>query len=206
MYANCDENDEISGETLRDIVGFVFQALGLSLKESADTEGNATPEDAFLKYCATLNRQLGGYDPYERCKEISTTAEKSVSSEIRDLIPSEQYTAKFDNLITSAVKSAKKVNALQHIVHAGHLIFRWDTKEESSSCFTVVKIFRSGANLEIIPTYMSITSRKDVAGLLVFRSTKEVTTINFKQRKYYLTKFDIEAIIPKLKKMAHSRW
>ena len=155
-------------------------------------------EDTYRKYCVTLGGKLGGYDPYERFKEISTTSHQQFYTAIKDIIPQEKNTAEYDKIVSTAAGLLEEVGRLPEWEHAEHSTFRWDNKEKSSSFFTV-QISRSGENLEIIPTYLSISSRKHVASVFTRRSEKNRTTINYKQRKYYLTKFDIQAITEKIK-------
>lgn len=200
MYANCGPDDLIGQEKLSSIVDWVFKSLNISGSESAD---NA---DAYQKYCEKLGTQLSSTEPYERSKDVSTTSWLKVYSAIKQLIPAGQNTAKFEKMILEAAKIAESVDSIKQVEHLGHVIFRWDEKEESNSFFTVVKIFRSAEYLEIVPTFLSVTSRKDVAGLLVFRSARQSTSIKIKQRRFYITKMEIEAIIRILKKNTKKRW
>ena len=203
IYDNCKPDDELWGEKISSIVGYVFNAFEIS-QESSD------PTKAFQIYCDAFSKKIKSSDLYHKEKFIKTTEVTAVARELMNLLPEEgskaQDSTQFTKMIEGIKDSAKRVDSLGQIENPLHLILRAEGRSEKSNFFTTLKIFRTADSLELIPCYISISSRKEVAGFLVFRHQEESTSICYKQRKFYITKYDMQHIIERIKRDAEKRW
>jgi hypothetical protein len=68
----------------------------------------------------------------------------------------------------------------------------------------ILKVYKSGDNLELIPTYLMVGWEKKIYNWLFFsyESSESRTYMVFKQHKYYISKFDVPAIIEQVKAMS----
>jgi hypothetical protein len=197
IYDNCDPDMKIEGEKLRSIIGYAINAMGVSVS------GNDA-EDLYDNYCAGFNKKLNASEPYHISVEMKELKREIIVNDMKELLP--QRVEKFDKLIEKTADRA--VAVLDFSTNKpGLVICRKSKQEFVASEFSVLKIFKSGENLEIIPCYMSVRGKKAGKKVLFLASWEETEAImTYKQTKFILTKFDITAIIKKLSKDAEERW
>jgi len=193
VYVDCAPTDLMLGSELRSVVNYVFHHLDINAHSNDSAEN-------YRFWCTALERKLGGGDPYDRVKTISTTSTSKVLQELKNLLPNKNLNISQDNGIVEVVTdSSNTVDDLKQLEHPGHLNLREDKKADVTD-LSVIKVFRNGEDLAFVPCYLSIRSKKKVVGSR-FRQTKaEETVIRYNQRKYVLSTFDIGKIVEKIKK------
>lgn len=119
---------------------------------------------------------------------------QAIASLILDLLPSISKTKKSLELVNKiAAEVAKKIDQPT-------VLFKYASKEFVLAQFSIMKIFQSGQNLEIIPCYLKVNGKRKEMGIeLIFDFTQCEMSVTYEQRKYVLNVFQIQAIIKKCK-------
>jgi hypothetical protein len=63
----------------------------------------------------------------------------------------------------------------------------------------MVKLLRSGSQLEIIPIYMSVQGRKEEPRFLFFNESYSRSILELKSKKFILKEYDIKKIIDNIR-------
>jgi hypothetical protein len=194
VYENCNPSDKfgvgIDKEKLSSIVGYASKVMGIN--QLAD----AKAEECFTRYCKALEEKLGPGEPYIASIEMKESKKDSIIKQMKDLLP--YKVKKFDELIEfaaeKAVASLKGGSGSQKSV-----LLRFKEESIEMSAFVVLKVFRSGENLELTPCYMSVKGGKTEARVLLFQVAESESSMTYKQQKFILSKYEIQAIINGLK-------
>jgi len=179
---------------LKSIVGYAVSKMNITFKLSDN------PKKSFEDYSAALQKKLGGGDPYQVVRELSETKTEVVLDELykamhmpKDLIPE-----KLKEIIVMAAQKA--TGSLDTGVHGLSSLF-YSKKEQffSQAEFAVLKIFRNGDFLEIIPCYMYVKGEKTEERVVFINKSWGHATIEYRQMRFMLTKYDLSAIIRAIK-------
>lgn len=197
FYENCNSKDVVDGITLETIVGIAMQRIGLDNDGSENFSKLKDSEKAqaiFEEYCSKISKKLGNGEPYYRYMKMSNRSIQAIASLILDLLPSISKTKKSLELVNKiAAEVAKKIDQPT-------VLFKYASKEFVLAQFSIMKIFQSGQNLEIIPCCLKVHGKRKEMGIeLIFDFTQCEMSVTYEQRKYVLNVFQIQAIIKKCK-------
>jgi hypothetical protein len=151
IYENCKPDDYFSvctdKETLSSIVGYASKVMGINQLADADAE------KCFTRYCEALEKKLGPGEPYIASVDMRESKKDTIIKQMKDLLP--YKVKKFDEIIEyaaeKAVASLKGGSGSQKGV-----LIRYKEEFIEMSAFVVLKVFKSGENLELTPCYMSV--------------------------------------------------
>jgi hypothetical protein len=196
FFVRCKADDEIDGVKLESIIGYAIKQI--------DNVGKGTNEkDSYNKYCDALKKKLGSPEPYYRSLSIRDCSKEKIVANMWDLMPHKiaEFKSQIEKVADYAVGSVD-----MSVQNLGHLIYRENEKTYAMFGFSVLKIFRSGDNLEIIPSYMHVKGRMKESRFLIFSDSESEASIEYMHEKYILTEFDIKEIIEIEKQKSGSRW
>jgi hypothetical protein len=170
--------------------------MGITTDSGSDSIGN--PLQSYYKYVKLCHEMLGGSEPIHRHLKLKSSNKQVIIQEMLDLLPS-SAPPKLKALIEKAAEfSVGHVDSSSSKLKK--VFYHKDTKSFERSEFVVMKIFKSGVELQIIPTYMSVKgSKEEEAILTVFRSTRSESELQLKSEKFILTKYDIKEIISEIR-------
>jgi len=184
IYVNCDSNLEIAGIKLSSLINFVFN--NINVKEE---KGNG--EEFYSRYCNALEQKLGAYEPYSASLHLKEKDQWKVVKDIKQILP--HNALRFDWLIEKAAQNAVAILANGSMA-IDKLFDRQTQNNLIASEFVVMKVFHTGDNLEIIPCYMGVKSKKNAGKNWMINWSELETHVEYRQQKYFLSKFDIQEI------------
>lgn len=196
FFVGCKADDEIDGVKLESIIGYATKQI--------DNVGKGINEkDSYDKYCAALENKLGSPEPYHRSLSMRDCSKQRIVDSMWDLMPHkvEEFKSKIEKVADYATGYVD-----MSVENMGHLIYRENEKSYAMVGFSVLKIFRSGDNLEIIPTYMHVKGRMKESRFLIFSDSESEASIEYMHEKYILSQFDIKEIIENEKRKSKGRW
>lgn len=118
-----------------------------------------------------------------------------VESELTALLPN--VTTEFRNIIKKAAAQVTEKMQLENP------FFQIDKKEIALSQFSVLKIFRSGENIEIIPCHLRVDASVDQGHLLlIFNWSDAQISASYKEKKFTINSTQIKEIIRKCREEA----
>jgi hypothetical protein len=150
----------------------------------------------YIKFCDALEKKLGSYEPYLRNARLMDRSKEKIIESISDLLPRKDYA--FEKIIKQAADSAHQTFELP-IKNVDEIIMRSHSQEYIFSEFMVLKVFRSGDNLEITPCHMQIKSERSQGKFLNLNWAESVINMEYEERKFILTKFMMIEIIKKIR-------
>jgi hypothetical protein len=208
VYVDCTEKDEIDSEKLSSIVDYAMSKI-LENKSngivSTKSDWSVWPFKRekpdvdtlrYIKFCDALEKKLGRYEPYHRSARLMDRSKERIIEGISDLLPRKD--GAFEKVIKHAADSAHQTFELP-IKKLNEIIMRSHSQEFIFSEFIILKVFRSGDNLEITPCHMQIKSERSQGKFLNLDWAESVVNMEYEERKFILTKFMIKEIIKKLR-------
>lgn len=193
IYVDCNSNDELFGEKLASIVDYARSVMGI---DSVNCN-RLTKEQSYAKYCEGLSTKIDVYEPYCRSVEMrdfktSLHYSKELVDKIRSLLP--RKTPEFNQIIDEAA------NNLCEKIETNNLLIDARQKELTLAEFVVLKIFRSGENLEMVPCFLKVYSKREECSMFfkTFNWSDCKASMDYEERTYVLHKFMIKEIITKL--------
>jgi hypothetical protein len=158
------------------------------------------PKKSFETYSAALQKKLGGGDPYQVSRELHESNTEVVINLMYDVLPIERklIPQRLKDIIEMAAQ--KSTGYLDVGIHGFNSIFHTKNEKSYSECeFAVMKIFRNADNLEITPFYIHVHGEEIEERTLWIKKIWRKATIDYKQIKFMLTKYDLKAIIKAVK-------
>ncbi len=192
-YVDCKPTDELFGEKLSSIVGYAMSVMGI---DSANVN-SSFPEENFSKYCSGLQSKIKTYEPYNRSVQISDFKTsirhtKELADKIRSLLP--RKTPEFNQIIEQTAEN------VSNVAETDSIVFSASENHLTLAEFVVLKVFRAGDNLELIPCLLRVYSKREQCSMF-FKTLnwKEcIVNMDYEERTYVLHKFMIQQIISKL--------
>lgn len=190
---NCNENDQIDGEKIGTIVNYVIDVLKSST-EKKDYRDPDSGKEIYQKYTRALFEMFGSPDEYVKTLEIKEIKKEVIINEMTNLRPHE--TQKFEQTIEKVANRAIQVwqaneaseTETENLQHKDEIDF-------NLSETIVLKIYKSGDKLEIILCYIKIGVEKTESRYLFFASkSNKKSYIEYKERKFFLSEYDIKEI------------
>lgn len=199
-YVNCKPTDKFdNGDvTLDSVVGFATKKIGLTAVTDSD------PGKAYVQYVNMLSKKLGGSEPYVRSMKVNNVDDADVlRQEMTKVLP--VVTDKFEQAIDTAVAHATGY-VETGVDNFNAVFYRKNSKEWEGGEFVVLKVFKSGQNLEIIPSYLHVKGHKTEERIVFGNRAWSDAEITYKEQKFLLSFFDIKTIVKKLEEEAGSKW
>ena len=173
QYVGCDAGALIHGVQINTVIEYFLRKIGLKQLNGTD------PEDSYKKYCEALRKNLHGSEPYGRTIKIGMIQKDNIINQMRGLLP-DNRPIQFEPLIAEV-----STNVVAHYQHRKHKPLLRESKVTS---FVVLKVSKYGENLEITPCYMVVSQK--------WSNRESLYSMEYKQEKFILSKFDIENICP----------
>jgi hypothetical protein len=169
--------------------------MGITTDDGSDSTENAL--QSYYKYVRLCHEMLGGSEPTHRHLKLRSSSKQVIVQEMLNLLPT-FAPPKLKGLIEKAADySVGHVDT--GVNDFGKLFYHKNGKSFEQSEFVVMKIFKSGVELQIIPTYMSVKGRKDSERILFIQNTSSESELQLKSEKFILTKYDIKEIISEIR-------
>jgi hypothetical protein len=178
VYVNCNEDTILHGERLSSIVGYAIKAIGI-------INSSMYNKEHYDNCCEALEKKLGSHEPRGKSIELVDCDNNTFVKQISKFLS--QCMGQFDRLIENAIEMFMSGNTFM------------------CSEFRMLKIFKSGEMLEFIPGYMEIRVNRKKQNFFASGKENEVS-LNYQEKKFILSKFDIFKIIDKAPAEAEEKW
>jgi len=186
-YENCRSDDEIYGKKVGRIVGYALEVMGI-------TGSTVNAKQSYAKYVKALQEMLGGSEPTHKSLKLAPKAD--VVKEILQFLPN-QVPINFLEKITNQVNSDSR-RVYTDIDKPEHIFRRDNERNFDPIEYVGIKVFKYENQLEIIPTYILVAERKKESRILFVNWSETEIFIEFKQQKFFLTRYEIQEIIKEL--------
>jgi hypothetical protein len=197
FYEECKADDILFGELLCDIVGYAMKFCNLSASNATPNSNNL---NSYVEDSNKLQKVLGGADPRYVYREYSNfhSVDQLYNMILRDIPMETKYVPQsFKNTIHDAANGA--FGYLHTTAEdIGTLFSREAYKEFPATDYAIIKIFKQGNSLYIIPSYIYVRGSKKEKRTLWMNEVWRNAKLDYRQTKFMLTKFDIQAIVKKI--------
>jgi hypothetical protein len=186
-YENCRPDDEIYGKKVGRIVGYALEVMGI-------TGSTINAKQSYVKYVRALQEMLGGSEPTHKSLKLAPKAD--VVKEILQFLPNQVP----KNLLKKIAnqEDSDSQNVYTGIDRPKHILRRDNERNFDPIEYVGIKVFKYENQLEIIPTYISVAERKKESRILFVNWSETEIFIEFKQQKFFLTRYEIQEITKEL--------
>lgn len=199
-------NMEVEGMQIKSIIGFVFNRVGINSKGSDEKE-------SYEKYCAAFREMLGSSEPLQVSSSLEESNKNISISRMLSLLP-----ILVENLTPNTGEKVKKTPNTEVAIRKSWLdVLNNISSYSIQACksyketalfenieYTVIKVSKSGDNVEITPSYMKINRKlvEKKSGLHSYSDSD--STAEYMHEKFVLTQFDCKEIIDIIEKPSQS--
>ena len=190
FYLDCKPDDELYGTKLSSIINYVTKTVGISF------EGRQDEYDLYYRSCKAFEKKLGFGEPYSTTLSTGDSSTKVMLDKLIAMVPHPMEQEKLNTLINQVSEVTQNSLFYSKRINRGHY-----------KHFSLIKIFRSGDCLEIMPSFISFENEsRDENWLRIVSKKHSWFKGHYEHRKFVVTKYDIEWIIKLIKREAEKRW
>lgn len=215
IYCECSPSDLLFGYELQEIVGWAVSKSGFELRgdngremASLSTERGPLhlqlgPNDQFNfdKYCEGLDRTLGRCEPFVQELHLGADnlSEENLARNMKSAL--RRMNPLFEPVIEQAARHAVgRISGGGPGLNPLDWVIKDNFQFQILSQTLVLKIFRNGEELDIVPCFLvCCSSRSEVSVLLFIKKTERKVYMEYKERKYTMTKPMIQKMIEEVK-------